>query len=128
MRAGAKQGGQVLLQCLKVHVSRNFFGAQIASFEQQLPAHPRILALGPAPTFRGVFIRAPAILSADPAIEVLAEYTLTPEERVASGRESVIVAAQHGTMLVTAFHPELTDDLRWCVPPLLHHWLCTFCF
>jgi 5'-phosphate synthase pdxT subunit len=26
---------------------------------------------------------------------------------------SVVVAVRHGSILATAFHPELTDDLRW---------------
>jgi hypothetical protein len=114
---GAKEGGQSLLQCMKVHVSRNFFGAQIASFEQHLPAHDELKVFGEGSTYRAVFIRAPAILSVNSEeVTVLSEYTLSPEERVRSGRESVIVAAESGTMLATAFHPELTEDTRWCDP------------
>eukprot|EP00892_Ulva_mutabilis_P007179 jgi/Ulvmu1/4833/UM020_0119.1 len=111
---GAKQGGQTLLQCMAVHVSRNFFGSQIASFEQQLPAHEDLLNYGGDSTYRAVFIRAPAILSVDKEhVKVLSEYTLTPEEQQRAGRESVVVAARSGNMLVTAFHPELTEDTRW---------------
>jgi pyridoxal 5'-phosphate synthase pdxT subunit len=103
---------------MPLHVSRNFFGAQIASFEQQLPAHKSLTDLGPGPTYRAVFIRAPAILSVDKdAVTVLSKYTLSEAERERSGREDVIVAAQYKNMLVTAFHPELTDDLRWCAKP-----------
>ena len=114
--AGAKQGGQDLLQCMDVHVSRNFFGAQIASFEQALPVHECITALGGPSTFRAVFIRAPAILSAGPDVVVLAEYVLSPEKQAIHGRDSVIIAARSANMLATAFHPELTDDIRWYVP------------
>jgi 5'-phosphate synthase pdxT subunit len=65
-----------------------------------------------------VFIRAPAVLEAGPGVEVLAEYTLTPEEAAkAGGRESVAVAVKQGVLLATAFHPELTSDLRWWVCP-----------
>ena len=47
-------------------------------------------------------------------MEVLAEYHLTPaEQSAASGRESVMVAVREKHLLATAFHPELTADLRW---------------
>ena len=59
----------------------------------------RCAGLGPAPV-RAVFIRAPWIESAGPCVEVLA---------TCQGR---IVAAREGGVLVTAFHPELTDDTR----------------
>ena len=47
-----------------------------------------------------MFIRAPWVESAGPGVEVLA---------TCEGR---IVAAREGGVLVTAFHPELTDDTR----------------
>jgi glutamine amidotransferase PdxT len=47
-------------------------------------------------------------------VEVLAEYQLRPEESAAqNGRSSVAVAVRQGPLLATAFHPELTKDLRW---------------
>ena len=49
---------------------------------------------------RAVFIRAPWIEECGPCVEVLA----TCRDR--------IVAAREGGVLVTAFHPELTDDTR----------------
>jgi pyridoxal 5'-phosphate synthase pdxT subunit len=114
MGAGAKEGGQKLLKCLKIHVSRNFFGAQISSFEQLLPAPDDLKRFGDAETYRAVFIRAPAILSADTdAVTVLSEYKLGPEDAQQAGRDTVIVAATSGHMLATAFHPELTEDIRW---------------
>lgn len=117
VRAGAKIGGQTLLQCMPLHVSRNFFGAQIASFEQQLPVHDSLSEFGGDATYRAVFIRAPAILSVDESkVTVLSRYTLTDKDRQRSGREDVIVAARYMHMLATAFHPELTDDDRWYVP------------
>ena len=100
---------------MKIHVSRNFFGAQISSFEQSLPAHDALKAFGGGDTYRALFIRAPAIISVGPDdVAVLSEYVCSKEEAEVSGRESVIVAAKSGTMLATAFHPELTEDLRWC--------------
>ena len=47
-------------------------------------------------------------------VEVLAQYQLRPEEAAAQGgRQSVAVAVRQGPLLATAFHPELTSDLRW---------------
>jgi hypothetical protein len=47
-------------------------------------------------------------------VEVLAQYHLRPEEAAAqNGRQSVAVAVRQGPLLATAFHPELTTDLRW---------------
>ena len=120
--AGAKEGGQKLLQCLDVRVSRNFFGAQICCFEQQLPAHELLRRFGEDPTYRAVFIRAPAILAANKEhVTVLSEYKLSEEEQAKAGQTSVIVAAKSGNMLATAFHPELTEDLRWCVTTSCTH-------
>jgi glutamine amidotransferase PdxT len=43
-----------------------------------------------------------------------AEYHLTPEEQQqAEGIKSVAVAVRRSNLLATAFHPELTDDVRW---------------
>lgn len=52
--------------------------------------------------------------AAGPQVEVLAEYQLRAEEAAAqNGRQSVAVAVRQGPLLATAFHPELTKDLRW---------------
>ena len=111
--AGQKQGGQLLIGGLDVVVSRNFFGSQVDSFETELLAPPCLTALGGPPTFRAVFIRAPAILSCGADVEVLAEYEV-PAGRVAEdGVTRVVVAARHGKLLGTAFHPEVDEDLRW---------------
>lgn len=112
--SGMKEGGQALLGGLDCMVQRNFFGAQINSFETQLPA-PQCLPRGSdaSDTFRAVFIRAPAITETGPGVEVLAEYRLTAEERAAQGQDSVVVAVRSGPLMATAFHPELTQDSRW---------------
>ena len=113
-RPGQKQGGQLLIGGLDVVVSRNFFGSQVDSFETELPAPPCLQALGGLPTFRAVFIRAPAILSCGAGVEVLAEYEVPAEVRVAeAGVRRVVVAARQGNLLGTAFHPEVDADLRW---------------
>lgn len=112
-----KEGGQALVGGLNCSVSRNFFGAQINSFETQLPA-PACLppeADGSSPAYRAIFIRAPAIVETGPGVEVLSQYVLSPDEATAAGRDAVVVAVRHGPLLATAFHPELTSDLRWCV-------------
>ncbi|XP_077227568.1 putative pyridoxal 5'-phosphate synthase subunit PDX2 [Tasmannia lanceolata] len=122
---GQKSGGQDLVGGLDCTVHRNFFGSQLQSFETELSV-PEIIAKegGPA-TFRGVFIRAPAILEAGPDVEVLADYPVMLEKSSSSksvdesqkekpkSEEKVIVAVKQGNLLGTAFHPELTADTRW---------------
>ncbi|XP_058101829.1 probable pyridoxal 5'-phosphate synthase subunit PDX2 isoform X1 [Magnolia sinica] len=122
---GQKLGGQELVGGLDCTVHRNFFGSQLQSFETELLV-PELAAKegGPA-SFRGVFIRAPAILEAGPDVEVLAYYSVavdkstspkssfeSQEEKTVS-EEKVIVAVKQGNLLGTAFHPELTADTRW---------------
>jgi 5'-phosphate synthase pdxT subunit len=87
---------QPLLGVMDITVKRNGFGRQLDSFEEALS----VPSLGEA-LFRGVFIRAPLIENAAPGVTVLA--------RLGDGRA---VAARQGRLLVSAFHPELTDDLR----------------
>lgn len=61
-----KQGGQALLGGLDCLVARNFFGAQINSFETRMPAPPCLQQFSgngtPVEPYRAVFIRccAPA--------------------------------------------------------------------
>ncbi len=98
---GQKQGGQALIGGLDVTVNRNYFGRQIDSFEADL--HVPILG---DPPVHALFIRAPAITETGAAVNVLAALT----DREGS---SVAVAVRAGPILATAFHPELTDDLRW---------------
>lgn len=78
-------------------VERNAFGRQVDSFETDL----RVAALGDTP-FRGVFIRAPVFTQIGPGVRTLAEID-----------GSKVVAAQQRNLLATAFHPELTNDLRF---------------
>jgi 5'-phosphate synthase pdxT subunit len=87
----------VPLGLMDIIVKRNAFGRQIDSFETELS----IPVLGEKP-FPAVFIRAPLIERANSNVEILA--------RLADG---TIVAARQGNLLVAAFHPELTDDLRF---------------
>ncbi len=88
---------QTVLGLLDIVVRRNAFGAQLDSFEADLP----VPALGPAP-FHTVFIRAPLIERMGPTVQALAQLA-----------DGTIVAAESGNLMVTAFHPELTDDPRF---------------
>lgn len=83
----------VYLGTLNATVKRNAYGRQLGSFAEELD----FKGVG---KFPAVFIRAPYVESAGKGVEVLAEH------------EGKIVAVKQGRMLATAFHPELTDDLR----------------
>jgi 5'-phosphate synthase pdxT subunit len=88
---------QPLLATMDLVVERNAFGRQLQSFETDL----QVAGLGDEP-FRAVFIRAPAIKSTGSGVDVLA-----------SLENGTIVAARQGSLLVSCFHPELTDDARF---------------
>jgi 5'-phosphate synthase pdxT subunit len=81
-------------------VRRNAFGRQVDSFEADID----IPALGSEP-FPAVFIRAPWVESVGPGVEVLARVGQ-------SAGEGTIVAVRQEALLATAFHPEITGDLR----------------
>ena len=97
---GQKRHGQTLLGGLDVLVNRNYFGSQRDSFEAELQ-----VAGWDGPS-SAVFIRAPAVVATGPGVEVLAEWT-APDGR------AVQVAVRQDHILGTAFHPELSADLRW---------------
>ena len=86
---------QPTLDLIDVTVRRNAFGRQNESAEVDLA----IPALGTQP-FPAIFIRAPWIERAGPAVEVLAE------------RDGHGVMVRQGNVLGTSFHPELTGDPR----------------
>ncbi len=83
------------LGLMDITADRNAWGRQVSSFEASIA----IAALGP-PDFPAVFIRAPRILRLGPQVVPLAQY------------QDQVVMAEAGPLLVTAFHPELTDDPR----------------
>jgi 5'-phosphate synthase pdxT subunit len=78
-----------------VSVRRNAFGRQVDSFEVGLT-----VADLPGGDFPAVFIRAPVVERVGPAVEVLA----TVDERP--------VLCRQGAVMLAAFHPELSADLR----------------
>jgi len=92
--------GQPLLASMDIRTRRNAFGSQRESFETDLS----VPVLGEAP-FHAVFIRGPLIEEVGPGVEVLA--TLD---------DGSIVAVREGTLLGTAFHPEVSGD------PRFHHY------
>jgi len=87
---------QHTLEVMDIEVRRNAFGRQVDSFETAL----EIPVLG-QPPFPAVFIRAPWIEKVGEGVEVLASLP-----------DGTAVAVRQGTLVATAFHPELTDDLR----------------
>jgi 5'-phosphate synthase pdxT subunit len=92
--------GQPLLASMHIRVRRNAFGSQRESFETDLS----VPVLGEAP-FHAFFIRGPIIEKVGPEVETLA--TLD---------DGSIVAVREGTLLGTAFHPEVAGD------PRFHHY------
>ncbi|KAK3103206.1 hypothetical protein FSP39_017430 [Pinctada imbricata] len=106
-----KEGGQPTLGILDTDVSRNFFGRQVASFESTIEVHDDVMSCSSQKEpFNGVFIRAPAVLEVyNPEVTVLGKLH-RPEKN-----DDVIVAIRQENVLATAFHPELTADIRWHV-------------
>lgn len=84
------------LGLMDVLVARNAYGRQVNSFETRVSMP--ILGAEPIPA---MFIRAPAIVEYGAGVEILA--------RLSDGSP---VAVRQGNILATAFHPELTLDLR----------------
>ena len=163
--------GQSLVGGLDVQVCRNFFGSQMQSCDMEIKMDPSMTTTDERKVLNGemgtkcqaIFIRAPAILSVGPDVEVLASVEARPhvsakaavlklieEEKVLNDKTNdkkrristhrpvmdaeksttshsgpsgnfgeadeqveVFVAVQKGNILATAFHPELTDDIRW---------------
>jgi 5'-phosphate synthase pdxT subunit len=107
------KSGQPLLGLMDIAVRRNAFGRQVDSFEADLevsmleePPFDRA-SLGStrdrqSRPFHAVFIRAPLIERVGEEVEVLARL-----------ENETVVAARQRNLLVTAFHPELTDDDRF---------------
>ncbi len=91
---------QVGLGIMDIIVERNAFGRQIDSFEENLTVD--VLRDGRQRLFPGIFIRAPRLVAAHGSAQV-----------IASLADGTAVAARQDKWLATAFHPELSDDLRF---------------
>jgi pyridoxal 5'-phosphate synthase pdxT subunit len=76
-----------------IDVHRNAYGRQVQSFEADID----VSGIG---SMRAVFIRAPRIERVGAGVEVLARHD----------DEAVVV--REGSIMLAAFHPELTDDDR----------------
>ena len=92
------ENGQALIGGMDILVCRNYFGSQVSSFEMATPPPPQ--CDNTQSTYPGVFIRAPAILSAGPDVKVLGQVVATPcrqaavvlqelEEKIARGEKVV---------------------------------------
>jgi len=79
--------------CISITVRRNAYGRQLGSFQTE----ESFSNVGRIPM---TFIRAPYIVSTRNEVCALAMV------------DGIRVAAESSNVLVTAFHPELTDDLR----------------
>jgi 5'-phosphate synthase pdxT subunit len=97
MASGISGNTTQSLGLMDITVKRNAFGRQVDSFETDL----KIPVLGKKP-FPAVFIRAPIIERYADNVEVLARL-----------KDNTPVAVRQGKLLGAAFHPELTDDLRF---------------
>lgn len=90
------------LATMDIVVERNAYGRQLGSFYIEADCK----GVGKIPM---TFIRGPIISSVGESVDVLA--TVNQQ----------IVAAREKNMLVTSFHPELTDDIR------LHQYFINMC-
>ena len=90
------------LATMDIVVERNAYGRQLGSFYTEAECK----GVGKIPM---IFIRGPIISSLGEDAEILATV------------DDQIVAAQEKNMLVTSFHPELTDDVR------LHQYFINMC-
>ncbi len=85
---------------LAVTVRRNAFGRQVDSFETTVDLPGLEIADYPA-----VFIRAPLVETTSPEVQIHGKL----RDGALAG---TIVSVQQGSLLATAFHPELTSDIR----------------
>lgn len=90
------------LATMDIVIERNAYGRQLGSFYTEAECK----GVGKIPM---IFIRGPIISSLGEDAEILATV------------DDQIVAAQEKNMLVTSFHPELTDDVR------LHQYFINMC-
>lgn len=87
--------GQRVLELMDITVRRNAYGSQKSSFECELN-----ISGFDQPLLNAVFIRAPQIVDVSSNVSIMASI------------DDSIVMARQDNLLVTTFHPEVTDDLR----------------
>ncbi len=86
----------IYLSVMDIKVKRNAYGRQIDSFKSECIIEE--VSKEPIPV---IFIRAPYIVSLNDTVKILHEI------------HGDIVAARQNNMLVTSFHPELTENLEF---------------
>lgn len=82
---------QPKLNLIDITIERNSYGRQVDSFESEID----VKGIGKV---NGIFIRAPVISKVGKDVKVLAEHN------------SKVVAARQKNILVSTFHPELSDN------------------
>eukprot|EP00468_Gymnochlora_sp_CCMP2014_P004418 CAMPEP_0167753886 /NCGR_PEP_ID=MMETSP0110_2-20121227/7965_1 /TAXON_ID=629695 /ORGANISM="Gymnochlora sp., Strain CCMP2014" /LENGTH=206 /DNA_ID=CAMNT_0007639707 /DNA_START=131 /DNA_END=751 /DNA_ORIENTATION=+ len=95
-----KKNGQKLLGKLDIEVSRNFFGRQNKSFEDDVKSSLD------GKSHLGLFIRAPGIIGVGKDVDVIGTIEYGKQDQMP-------VAVQQGSLLATCFHPELIQDHFW---------------
>ncbi len=91
---------QPLLGVMDIVVERNAFGRQTDSFTEDL--YVNVLKNGDSIPFPGIFIRSPKLVQTKGRAVMLAHLA-----------DGTPVAAIEDRLLATAFHPELTSDIRF---------------
>ncbi len=79
---------------MNIEIDRNYYGRQKDSFETKITVEGN-------ETFKGIFIRAPAITSIGEKIRPIA------------WNNENIVGCTDGKNMALTFHPELTNDLKF---------------
>jgi len=111
------ENGQSLIGGVDILVCRNYFGSQISSFEMSTPPPPGQVS---KESYPGVFIRAPAILSAGPSVTVLGKVVATPcrqaavvlqelERKIANGEKVIQM------VVVDALERKSSQDINYRV-------------
>lgn len=90
------------LALMDIEIERNAYGRQMDSFQTDVD----IFKIA---NFPAVFIRAPKVKSLGEEVKVLAKHGKTP------------IMCRQENLLVTSFHPELTDDTR------VHEYFISMC-
>jgi pyridoxal 5'-phosphate synthase pdxT subunit len=96
--ASGVSGGRSGLGFIDIKVKRNAYGRQIDSFEEVVSINLNQKA--DPEGFRSIFIRAPKIMYTGKNVKVL------------SSLGDEVLLAREKNILISTFHPELTDDTR----------------
>lgn len=105
LAAEIEESSQERIGLIPMTVRRNAYGRQIESFEADLDARQLRCGSpgandGSGETTRGVFIRAPLIVSTGESCETLVSYEEHP------------VVVRYGRLIAATFHPELSGESR----------------